>query len=82
MGSDGSNDVSFDRIPSLSRHTMKIMKACVAAVHPDLQVLMFEAVCLNGCLINEHHTRQEGRVRLQPPQQVPSHLLPLGRFLL
>jgi hypothetical protein len=39
---------------------MEIVKACVTAVHPDLNVVVFEAVCLDGGLISEHRAVQEG----------------------
>jgi hypothetical protein len=81
VGGDGSNDVNLNWIPSFSRHTMEIVKACVTPVHPDLNVVVFEAVCLDGGLISEHRAVQEGGVIVQPYQQVSRNPPALSLFI-
>lgn len=59
---------------------MVILKAGVTTVHPHLNVIMFETMCLNCGLINEHQPVQKPWVHLVPCQQVATNTLPLLLF--
>jgi hypothetical protein len=57
---------------------MVILEACVAAIHPHVHSIMFEAMCEYTALINKNHAVQQRGVTVVPCQQASADTHPVG----